>query len=517
MNVISIHLMIAIAFCSSTLFGQPINFKEGYRKANPVQQGQDLSLEETIQIHEGYLEEAVQMQDVEKQIYGFLYLFTDYLRLQDYPGATRQILEAEKLALREKNPGWLGILAHVKGVVSVRMKDYAAALPHYEEAALRCAEARDSLCLAESLEQIAAMNMRLGHFDLAKQYFEQAIPLLEIYGQETSVATSLNNMGLFYFDQEQYEVSVDYFKQAIEKYRSHQYVKEEAQAMNNLAAALLNLERYAEAQMIYDQCLLLNTEQGLFDNIMTNYSGLANLYEEKGDLKNALVYLVKYYDLRDSLIGSDTEKEIADLETEYASQQKELDLEKSRTALETSQSTVERLFMFIVFILLLAGFGIWRWKIQASHAKQALEQNQQTLSEITRVLIDKNHQLKEMNAHVETSQTAEADHSLENIELDENLYNQRILTQADWEAFKRVFEKGYPGYLRRLRDTYPTLSEAEERLFLFIKLNLTSRESAAILGISLDSVKKTRNRLRHRLALDEETELDGFIRVFESA
>jgi len=33
-------------------------------------------------------------------------------------------------------------------------------------------------------------------------------------------------------------------------------------------------------------------------------------------------------------------------------------------------------------------------------------------------------------------------------------------------------------------------SAAEERLFLFIKLNLTSQEAAAMLGISVDGVKK---------------------------
>ena len=46
--------------------------------------------------------------------------------------------------------------------------------------------------------------------------------------------------------------------------------------------------------------------------------------------------------------------------------------------------------------------------------------------------------------------------------------------------------------------------EAEERLFLFIKLNLTSQEAAAMLRISVDGVKKTRNRLRKRLGLGED-------------
>ncbi len=96
----------------------------------------------------------------------------------------------------------------------------------------------------------------------------------------------------------------------------------------------------------------------------------------------------------------------------------------------------------------------------------------------------------------------------------ESLYDQRILTEADWVAFKGYFDKAYPGYLLRLRTTYPTLSDAEERLFLFLKLNLTRKEVAAILGISPESVKKTRNRLRHRMGLGEEVELEVYIRAF---
>jgi DNA-directed RNA polymerase specialized sigma24 family protein len=99
-------------------------------------------------------------------------------------------------------------------------------------------------------------------------------------------------------------------------------------------------------------------------------------------------------------------------------------------------------------------------------------------------------------------------------QLEDNLYNQRILTDADWTIFKNHFEKVYPGYLFRLRAAFDKLSEAEERLFLFIKLNLKTKESAAILGISVESVKKTRNRLRKRLNLAEEEHLDNFIHNF---
>ena len=81
-------------------------------------------------------------------------------------------------------------------------------------------------------------------------------------------------------------------------------------------------------------------------------------------------------------------------------------------------------------------------------------------------------------------------------------------------TFKKHFERSFPGYLSHLRETFPELSQAEERLFLLYKLNLNSKEITKILGISESTVKKGRTRLRKKLGLDKEQDLEQFIREF---
>ncbi|MEZ4933945.1 MAG: helix-turn-helix transcriptional regulator [Saprospiraceae bacterium] len=83
-----------------------------------------------------------------------------------------------------------------------------------------------------------------------------------------------------------------------------------------------------------------------------------------------------------------------------------------------------------------------------------------------------------------------------------------------WSAFKDYFGKAHRGFLHLLRSQYPDLTDAEERLFLFIKLNLSTKEIAVILGIAVSSVKKTRYRLRKRLGLEEGVDLQEFILSF---
>lgn len=461
-------------------------------------------------MHEAYRTMAIRNKDPQKEIYGCFYLFSDYLTIPDYTMATRCVLEAETIANSTNNKGWQGMVAHLKGVIDVRMRKYADAIIPYEQAVVLCRQAGDSLCVGESLEQIAAMHLRLMDFEKAQHYFDLALPLIEKYGEGASAATALNNIGLFYFHQERYLEAIPYFQRAITKFNKHQEHKREAQALNNLAATYNSLKRFKEAIAIYHQCISLNTEFQQYDNMITNYSGMNQLYEETGDFAQAYEYLVKYHLLRDSLIGAKTQKEIADLEGKYSSQQKDLELQKSQTALITSQRMVEREFGLLLFVLALVTFGIWRWYEQARRAKEIRIQNQEALTDLIHVLSEKNALLADLEARID----AEKDTTPDEEDFEGSLYNQRILTHDDWDLFKGYFEKSYPGYLLRLRGVFPELSEAEERLFLFVKLNLTTREAASILGISVDSVKKTRNRLRHRLALGEETELEVFIRAF---
>jgi len=83
-----------------------------------------------------------------------------------------------------------------------------------------------------------------------------------------------------------------------------------------------------------------------------------------------------------------------------------------------------------------------------------------------------------------------------------------ILTEEDWERYKMLFENVYPGFFFQLRSKNPDISLAEQRIAALIKLKLSVKESAALLGISPNSVYKSRQRLKNRLGFEFDAELD---------
>lgn len=81
----------------------------------------------------------------------------------------------------------------------------------------------------------------------------------------------------------------------------------------------------------------------------------------------------------------------------------------------------------------------------------------------------------------------------------EELKNAVILTNDDWNTFKSHFNKVYRNGLTMLKEEVPKLSPADLRLICLMKLGLDNRQTAHTLGVSIDAVKKGKQRLKHKL------------------
>ena len=83
-----------------------------------------------------------------------------------------------------------------------------------------------------------------------------------------------------------------------------------------------------------------------------------------------------------------------------------------------------------------------------------------------------------------------------------------------WMSFKTYFENVHPTFFQNFLESFPDLSPAEIKLSAFLRLNLTSKEIASMLFITPDSVKTARNRLRKKLNLPPDENLNRFLISF---
>ena len=81
----------------------------------------------------------------------------------------------------------------------------------------------------------------------------------------------------------------------------------------------------------------------------------------------------------------------------------------------------------------------------------------------------------------------------------------------DWEVFKSYFADVHDNFDHKLRAVTPDLTETELRLASLLKMNLTTKEIAAIMKVQPDSVLKSKYRLKKKLKLEKEMDLVGYL------
>lgn len=84
-------------------------------------------------------------------------------------------------------------------------------------------------------------------------------------------------------------------------------------------------------------------------------------------------------------------------------------------------------------------------------------------------------------------------------------------SDEDWNRFALYFDQVHNNFLSILKTRFPLLSPTDLKLCAYLRLNLTSKEIASILNISLKGVEVSRYRLRKKLNLSTEVNLYDFL------
>lgn len=89
-----------------------------------------------------------------------------------------------------------------------------------------------------------------------------------------------------------------------------------------------------------------------------------------------------------------------------------------------------------------------------------------------------------------------------------------IDTDKQWEVFETHFESVHEEFLKRLKENFPDLSPRELKLCAYLRLNISSKEIANLMDISVRGVEISRYRLRKKLKLEHDKNLTDFIISF---
>ena len=89
--------------------------------------------------------------------------------------------------------------------------------------------------------------------------------------------------------------------------------------------------------------------------------------------------------------------------------------------------------------------------------------------------------------------------------------NKNITEDDTWSVFKEAFDNADKDFLKKIKLAHPLLTPNDLRLCAYLRLNLSSKEVAPLLNISVRSVEIKRYRLRKKMDLSHEQGLVEYI------
>ncbi len=146
-------------------------------------------------------------------------------------------------------------------------------------------------------------------------------------------------------------------------------------------------------------------------------------------------------------------------------------------------------------------------KIKNDQLLQDFESKNRELAVSTMNLIKKNELLSMIKDDLKkSSETGER--SIKSVI---TTINKNINEDDTWDMFKEAFNNADKDFLKKVKNAHPSLTPNDLRLCAYLRLNLSSKEIAPLLNISVRSVEIKRYRLRKKMDLQHELGLVEYI------
>lgn len=234
--------------------------------------------------------------------------------------------------------------------------------------------------------------------------------------------------------------------------------------------------------------------------------GLLDIYAAQGMGERMVALYPRYEMLKDSLTKESKLRYTAAANVRYETGRKEQENRVLAAEIALKERTISYTYilssLFIALLILVLAHLL-------SRRRQHLREIQLHGERISTLLSTQ----QELNRHNEQL-TAELERTAHRDVIDNvrSQLNPTLLCDDDERRFRRSFAALYPHYLPVLRTRCPELTRNDELLCMLIYLNQNTDEIALALGISRASVNSGRSRIRKKLGMDREEQLDDYLR-----
>lgn len=433
--------------------------------------------------------------------------------------------------------------------------NYQEALNYFSKAYQKAKQKNDETQIANILNNLGLVHWRLGDNQSAMDCYKESTRLAEKLGLQRLAGLTYTNQSLIQKEQKDYEEAIENNKKAIRIFQELDYERDLAIAFNNHGQIYKNqsqndsaLANYAKAIRIYNKIdykdgmaatyynlAEIYTRKGQKDKAVSSaikslksgleseskvrisegYRKLGETYEAFSEPDSALKYQKKYAEFEKEILIANQSEKLIEEQAKLGNEVKSLRIQNLEKEKIIAKNRLWLIVVSIVIMLLFVSLIVYRRiskiKMKEKELELELENSQKILQvkekELRSYILDLSHK----NMLISELQREISSESDKNEIQVAQLLNQKILTDEDWEKFKNKFGAIYPEFLPKIKLLKTSLTEAEIRLLVLLKLKLSGKEMASTLGISPQSVRVTKMRLKKKLQEENYESVEGFM------
>lgn len=499
------------------------------------------------------LDIALKMND-EQMVNRIYILLGNYnVHKNDYTTATSYYLKAQDYFEIKNDLYNLGKLYNAMGIFYFETGDLKSSLHYFNQANSIYIKTNNKRGEGLYYANVGNIYMIKEEYSKALKYQKQSLKIFEELKDTVNSVSCMINIGNINANLKNYREAINFLNEANKKALKNNNERLKERILLNYAL-IYNKENDLDKAFQYAQEHIEKTKSINYPRgTLEGYYTLATILNKKNEHEKYAKYLRKYYELKDSIYGSEVKQHIEELKWNN-----EFEKSKIESSLIESKYNVERernnylLFLFVLIVfasaltIVIVGL-LYRnkrktlqlieidnerlvekielekikidkekaendlLKIKSQQQQQELESKNKEITAISLQLAAKNKIMTQISKVVNKPKK-----SINEIEEElKSILFQNQNQQKDWERFKEVFENIHPGFYENLKAKYPQLTTNDCRICAYIKIQMSINEVANIMNISLQSLHTSRYRIRKKLKLDSNINLDEFILNFQ--
>ncbi len=385
----------------------------------------------------------------------------------------------------------------------------------------------------EVFNNMGALYTDMQNTDSAELYYRKAFAFRNPADRHAA-GTLYNNLGIIRAKKGDLKGAIALFNKSLEFNKEKPDTNTIANVYMNLGHCAYLQKDYPKAVDFFEKAIAFSRSVPNLRNELYSEDAISKTFSKMGDKERAFTHLKIAYSLKDSLLGIEKTRSGIDMELQYQYQKlkEELRFEQEMEVRKRSYHMGVFVLSMIILLSLVVVF-YYRYRMQRNKNRairleqESLALRNENLELRNRTLNDKlEMKQKELNTHAQylLKRNDFVQSVIEKInaakQSDDPVLNQTIrrirgdMQESVGNELQALFQDLHKDFFTHLYEKHPDLTSNEKRLCSFIHLNMSSKDISSITGQSVKSIEIARSRLRAKLNLKREDNLNAYLQQF---